>query len=51
VGLIGGLHQGGCFSFTSYSPPFGLAALLTYARASSGAQADTAPVAGSDGCS
>jgi V8-like Glu-specific endopeptidase len=51
AGLIGGLHQGGCFSFTSYSPPLGLHALATYLRAVAGVRPDTAPVAGPDGCS
>jgi hypothetical protein len=51
TGLIGGLHQGGCFSFSSYSPPLGLHALATYLRALAGARPDTAPVAGPNGCS
>ncbi len=50
VGLIGGLHQGGCFAYTSYSPPFGAAILRAYRRAVAGGPGDVAPVAGSDGC-
>jgi V8-like Glu-specific endopeptidase len=50
VGLIGGLHQGGCDSWTSYSAPFGHPAETTYLRAASGAPGDTAPAPGSDGC-
>ena len=50
VGLIGGLHQGGCYSYTSYSPPLGLHALGTYLRAIRGGPGDVAPAPGSDGC-
>jgi V8-like Glu-specific endopeptidase len=51
VGLIAGLHQGGCFTYTSYSPPLGSAARATYNRAVAGAKPDIGPEAGSDGCS
>jgi V8-like Glu-specific endopeptidase len=50
VALIGGLHQGGCFSWTSYSPPFGAPARRAYMRAVHHDTPDVAPVAGSDGC-
>lgn len=50
VGLIGGLHQGGCTPSTSYSPPLGLAAVSTLKRAAAGGKADVVPPAGSDGC-
>jgi hypothetical protein len=50
VGVIGGLHQGGCTPTTSYSAAFGpdVAALL--ARAQAAAAGDTAPIPGGDGC-
>ncbi len=50
VGVIAGLHQGGCYEYTSYSPAFraGLYALI--ARATLGLRPDTVPQAGSDGC-
>ncbi len=51
VGLIAGLHQGGCYTYTSYSPPLGSAARATYDRAVAGAKPDIGPEAGSDGCS
>lgn len=50
VGLIGGLHQGGCFEWNSFSSPFGLRTLATYLRAALSLRADTVPAAGSDGC-
>jgi V8-like Glu-specific endopeptidase len=50
VGLIGGLHQGGCFTWTSYSPPFGRAIHRAYERAVRRATPDVVPPAGSDGC-
>lgn len=50
VGLVGGLHQGGCYPFTSYSPPFGHAALQAYEQAAAGARGDRAPPPGGDGC-
>lgn len=50
VGVIGGLHQGGCTPSISYSPPFGAATTALYARASRGGRGDTLPSAGSDGC-
>ena len=50
VGLIGGLHQGGCRDYTSYSPTFGPAVLTLWKRASLGSRADVVPAAGSNGC-
>lgn len=51
VGIIGGLHQGGCETYTSYSAPLGAHAHAVYERAARGAKPDVAPKAGSDGCS
>jgi hypothetical protein len=50
VGVIGGLHQGGCSPATSYTAAFDpdVAALLT--RAEAGGAADLAPIPGGDGC-
>jgi V8-like Glu-specific endopeptidase len=50
VGVIGGLHQGGCYEYTSYSSAFGLDAYRLLARAALRVHPDTVPVAGSDGC-
>lgn len=50
VALIGGLHQGGCTPWTSYSPPFGAPVSEAYERAIEHESADIAPQAGSDGC-
>jgi len=50
VGLVGGLHQGGCYSFISYSPVLGHAAQQTYERAAAGDRGDRAPPPGGDGC-
>src|SRR5579872_4922070 len=50
VGLIGGLHQGGCTSFTSYSSPLGKAAERVYLRAVAGKHGDEPDPAGGDGC-
>jgi V8-like Glu-specific endopeptidase len=49
-GVVGGLHQGGCFPYTSYSPPFGAGTARTYRRAASGSPGDLLPLPGSDGC-
>jgi V8-like Glu-specific endopeptidase len=51
VGLIAGLHQGGCFPYTSYSPPLGSHARAAYRLAVAGAKPEIGPKAGSDGCS
>jgi V8-like Glu-specific endopeptidase len=50
VGLIGGLHQGGCTPSTSYSSPFDASTLATFQRAVSGTHPDFVQPAGSDGC-
>jgi V8-like Glu-specific endopeptidase len=50
VGVIGGLHQGGCVDSTSYSSPLGGAAAVAYFRASVGVASDDAPMPDSDGC-
>ncbi|HZE49346.1 MAG TPA: trypsin-like peptidase domain-containing protein [Jatrophihabitantaceae bacterium] len=49
-GVIGGLHQGGCFEYTSYSSPFDAAVFRLLLRAVVGARPDVVPPAGSDGC-
>lgn len=50
TGVIGGLHQGGCVTWTSYSSVLGNAAWRGYLRASLGARPDVLPDPGSDGC-
>jgi V8-like Glu-specific endopeptidase len=50
VGIIGGLNQGGCHDYTSYSPPLARDADQAYVRASGEAPADVAPQRGGDGC-
>jgi hypothetical protein len=50
VGVIGGLHQGGCTPDVSYTAAFGAAVRHLLARAERGGPGDTAPVPGSDGC-
>jgi V8-like Glu-specific endopeptidase len=50
VGVIGGLNQGGCYDYTSYSSRLARHAHVAYRRASSGGPADVAPQPGSDGC-
>jgi V8-like Glu-specific endopeptidase len=50
VGLIGGLHQGGCVEYTSYSPRFDGDTLALYRRAVDGAAPDILPQPGGDGC-
>jgi len=50
VGVIGGLHQGGCYEYTSYSPAFRPDVYTLIARATLGLRPDTVPQAGSDGC-
>jgi V8-like Glu-specific endopeptidase len=49
-GVIGGLHQGGCFEYTSYSSSFTADAYQLLLRATLGIHPDTAPEPGSDGC-
>jgi V8-like Glu-specific endopeptidase len=50
VGVVGGLHQGGCSDNTSYSAPFDNATIATYQRAVSKASGDVLPGPVSDGC-
>ena len=50
VGVIGGLNQGGCHDYTSYSSPLAADADDAYHRASDHAPADVAPQPGGDGC-
>lgn len=50
LGVIGGLHQGGCFSNTSYSAAFDATTIALLDRAISGAAGDNLPAPGSDGC-
>ncbi|HET9656610.1 MAG TPA: trypsin-like peptidase domain-containing protein [Kineosporiaceae bacterium] len=49
-GTIGGLHQGGCYEYTSYSSAFDRDTLATYQRAQRGTAPDDLPVPGGDGC-
>ncbi len=50
VGVIGGLNQGGCHDYTSYSSPLAADADDAFHRASDHAPADVAPQPGGDGC-
>jgi V8-like Glu-specific endopeptidase len=50
AGVIGGLHQGGCVDYTSYSSAFTLDSYRLWLRASVGAPPDLLPTPGSDGC-
>jgi hypothetical protein len=50
VGLISGLHQGGCTPGTSYSSPLGTAARSALTRAEHRRHADTFPSPPGDGC-
>jgi hypothetical protein len=50
VGVIGGLHQGGCTDGTSYSSAFGTDTSADWERAVSGGPANSLPLAGPDGC-
>lgn len=50
VGVIGGLNQGGCREYTSYSSPLARDADTAYYEASDEVPADVAPEPGSDGC-
>lgn len=51
VGVIGGLHQGGCVDFTSYSSPLAGDAHHEYELATAGDPGDVDPAATDDGCS
>lgn len=50
VGVIGGLHQGGCYEYTSYSAAFTGDVYRLALRAALGMPGDTVPQPGSDGC-
>ena len=50
VGVIGGLHQGGCTEHTSYSSRFRSDVYDLLQRADRGGRGDIAPVPGGDGC-
>ncbi len=50
VGVIGGLNQGGCYEYTSYSSAFRRDAYRLMLRAAYSAAGDTVPAAGGDGC-
>jgi V8-like Glu-specific endopeptidase len=49
-GVIGGLHQGGCFEFTSYTSYFDADTTRLYGQASSGAPRSVLPAPGPSGC-
>lgn len=49
-GVIGGLHQGGCVDYQSYSSPFGSGPGQLLQRAEKHQRADNVVPAGSDGC-
>jgi hypothetical protein len=49
-GVIGGLHQGGCVEYTSYSSLFTGAVQTLVTRATRGGPADQLPTPGGDGC-
>ena len=51
VGLIGGLHGGGCDDKVSYSPPFDSGVMTLLARAEAGGPGDTQPQTYADDCS
>jgi V8-like Glu-specific endopeptidase len=50
VGVIGGLHQGGCYEYTSYSSRFTSDVYRLRWRAEHQRSGDNVPAAGSDGC-
>lgn len=50
VGVIGGLHQGGCTDAVSYSSAFTWEVYVLWLRAVLGAPADFVPFPGPDGC-
>lgn len=50
VGVIGGLHQGGCYDWASYSSRFTPAVYRLLARAASHAKPDVVRMPGGDGC-
>jgi hypothetical protein len=50
VGIIGGLHEGGCTAGTSYSPAFGADVLAERSSADNGGKAAFVTPAGGTGC-
>ncbi|KYH43418.1 trypsin-like serine protease [Branchiibius sp. NY16-3462-2] len=50
TGVIGGLHQGGCVDYVSYSSPFRLGVMFLFARAVLHHTGDNVVQAGGDGC-
>jgi len=50
VGVIGGLHEGGCTADISYSAPFDSSTTALLARAEAGGRGDAALPPLSDGC-
>lgn len=50
VGVIGGLHQGGCSPDVSYTPTFSTSTASLLARAENASQGDVLPAPDSDGC-
>lgn len=50
VGVIGGLHQGGCAEHTSYSSAFDTDTVRLLLRAEAGGPGDTLPAPDDDGC-
>ena len=50
VGVLGGLHQGGCFEWNSFSAPFDATIYRVLARATNNLSADTLPTPGSPNC-
>jgi hypothetical protein len=50
VGVVGGLHQGGCLAWISYSAPFGPVVRQTMATAARASAPRSAPTRPSDGC-
>ncbi|WP_109686972.1 trypsin-like serine peptidase [Branchiibius hedensis] len=50
TGVIGGLHQGGCVDYVSYSSPFRLGVMFLFARAELHRTGDNVVQPGDDGC-
>lgn len=50
AGVLGGLHQGGCYSYVSYASPITKAFDQVYYRAIANGASDRLPVPGGDGC-
>lgn len=50
LGVVGGLHTGGCRDNVTYAAQFGWSMWVTFARAHSGARSDVLPAANSSRC-